>query len=485
MRFVASLTLIIAILVPAAARADSPAADRYTGTWQSTAHYHFDVPYCDGVDLDLTINGTMTVAVDGAGNAAGTVSGTVDAPVTDCGGHDVSSGTGTVSGTLTGRLDSSLTLTAPVIVMHWGTYVGGNYTVEQSIIMPDYTFTTSGCDCVSAQGTITEQGFPTEQIVDDGQGHMTEAAGVGTASGQWSVQSPSAPAYATESVDVDHFIARSNALLATPLSFGAAQTAILSPLSAIQTAAGPCLQSRLNAWRGQAAGGLLSTLPAGTAPADARRAGDAVRLAGALDPSVAGEAAMVGARDETALDADLAASDWADAALLGREILLLQGVGEREALRSRLDADLAARLSATAAPALRATARAAYALGDYSAVRIAAHRVIRLSPHSRRRRTVHGVLQAGIARIHPVANAGTLTWTPVPGAARYIAVTLSAGLPDYFWSGTADSVTYGDTTLEGIADSADDDWTTAEPSPHAWHILALNAEGKIVGIGAA
>ncbi|HZU12427.1 MAG TPA: hypothetical protein VFB58_06275 [Chloroflexota bacterium] len=480
------LALVLAVAVPAlpsVTSADSPAADTYTGTWQSSAHYHFDVPYCTGVDLDVTIQGTMTLVVDSHGQATGSVSGTVGAPVTDCGGQDVSSGTGSISGTLTGRLDSSLTLSAPVIDMHWGTYVGGGYTVEQFITMPDYTFSAAGYDCVSASGTIAEQGFPTEQIVDDGQGHMMSAPGTGTADGQWSVHGASAAAYSAQSAQVDQFIAQSNALLAAPLSFARAQSAILAPLSALQNSVGACLQTRLTTWRTHAASNLLASLPTGSSPAEARQAGDAVRLSDALDPSVTAQGTIVATRDGAAIDAALTAGDWSKAALMAREILLLEGESETTVLQGRLDAGLASRLSATTAGSLRKTARAAYTFGDSADARAAVQRLVTITPHPSRKRSFSAVLHAGIASIQLSSSGDTVTWKSVSGAVRYVAVALSGGAPAYVWSGSALSVTFGDTSLDGVTGSAEDGWTIAAPAHLTWHVLALGVRGQIVGIG--
>src|SRR5947209_6503816 len=139
----------------------APMQGHYTGPWHSDGDYHFITMGYD-VELKVTIDGTLDLTVSSDGHVTGTATGKVDAPVYHGGQKDVSSGYGTISGSITGVLTggSALVLSHPTIDMHWGTFVGGGYTVERFISMPDYQLSGPSGDCVSASGTIAEDGFP-------------------------------------------------------------------------------------------------------------------------------------------------------------------------------------------------------------------------------------------------------------------------------------------------------------------------------------
>ncbi|MDQ2743741.1 MAG: hypothetical protein M3Z66_15805, partial [Chloroflexota bacterium] len=215
-----------------------PMAGHYTGPWHSDGEYHFAVFNTD-LDLKITIDGTLDAAVDASGRLTGTVSGTVDAPITHDGGKDVSSGSGTISGQLSGVFSPGgalMVLSHPVIDMHWGTFVGGGYTVERFITMPDFQFPVSQSDCISSRGSIAETDFPVMNVTSDGTGGLVQAPGLGAATGRWQLSSDATGRFQSWSQQIDAFTSGANALLAgPPLSVAAFQQQIENPLQTLVT----------------------------------------------------------------------------------------------------------------------------------------------------------------------------------------------------------------------------------------------------------
>jgi hypothetical protein len=366
----------------------SPMQGHYTGTWHSDGLYHFNALGHD-IQLTVTIDGTIDVTVTPDGQMSGTVQGNVQAPVTHEGQRDVSSGYGTISGPIQGVFSaggSIVLLPHPTILMHWGTFVGGGYTEDRTIVMPDYQLPVAGFDCISAQGTIAENGFPEQNIVDDANGTIAQIPGIGTATGTWSITSDSAAKFASLSQQVDALIGASNVLLGntgTPLSPAAVEQQIVAPLKALEAAieADPtvarCLLDRLGAWE-MVAVRLLQARAQGAGVSDLlslRHAADAIRAAQSLnlDCQVAldATAATITAAGESMLDASVNARSWSQAALLARELILLGGDGTRAPLQTRLNADLHAQLAGRSG--LLGLARAAYLLGDDADATTAAH----------------------------------------------------------------------------------------------------------------
>jgi DNA-binding NarL/FixJ family response regulator len=356
----------------------------YSGPWHSDADYHFSAFGTD-IELKVTIDGTLSLDVAPDGHVTGTATGSVNAPIYDYGRQDVSSGYGTISGPVTGSLSgtgTSLVLSAPVILMHWGTFVGGGYTVDQNITMPDYAFSTQGGDCISSTGAISETNFPPKWIVPDGTSQApVQVPGIGTASGTWSVTSSDASLFAQLSQQVDSFIASANAVLAAHPAYSAAQAQILGPLQTLVAAitAHPtvsrCLLERLGAWEVSAAASLygqetalLATLPVGQI-ADDRGAADALRLAQSLGTACHVSDGAAPDRLTSLLSGGLrtaaASGNAPSTAVLAREILLLQGSAGRSLVQTAIDAGIHGQIQPSTSPgALVNAARLAYAFGD-------------------------------------------------------------------------------------------------------------------------
>jgi hypothetical protein len=96
------------------------------------------------------------------------------------------------------------------------------------------------------------------------------------------------------------------------------------------------------------------------------------------------------------------------------------------------------------------------------------------------------VLSAGVTEIK-TQTSGTqpvFSWNPVAGAALYLVAVTAPGTPSivWTWSGSATSVTYGDTSIEGTAGTADDGWPVHLPASYTWSVLALDGSGRIVGV---
>jgi len=548
-----------------------PMAGHYTGPWHSDGDYHFAVFNTD-LDLKITIDGTLDAAVDASGRLTGAVSGTVDAPITHDGGKDVSSGYGTISGQLTGVFSPGsalVVLSHPVIDMHLGTFVGGGYTVERFITMPDYQFPASQSDCISSQGSIAETDFPVMNVTSDGTGGLVDVPGRGAATGRWQLSSDATGRFQSWSQQIDAFTSNANALLAgPPLSVAAFQQQIENPLQTLVTQirlqpdVARCLLARLGAWEGSALAILYRQAP-DTSSDDLtalRHAGDALRSAQLLNQDCQfgdnGALQRVIITTSGALDRAMAAHNWSDTALLLRESLLLQGKAGRTAIQQEVNSNLHAMLnSSTDQTHELELARLAYALGDGADATSLYHRLLpaagaesyrsfveqhhKHKKHKKKtpsratatatarprptatatatliptatatptptatatptptatatpmpapprtlQQVLDGSLPAMTAHVSPGAPA-SLGWLAAPGAVRYV-VTVT-GTNDstllWAWSGATTSVTFGDTTIDGLAGSAGDSWPIALPhSDYAWSVLAFNGSGQIVGV---
>jgi hypothetical protein len=362
---------------------------QYSGPWHSDGDYHFSAFGTD-LDLKVTIDGTLALTVGPDGRVSGTATGTVDAPIYDYGRRDVSSGYGTISGTVSGSLTgsgSTLVLNTPVIFMHWGTFVGGGYTVDQNITMPDYSLAAGGSDCISASGTVAETNFPPKWIVPDGSTMApVMVPGIGSATGTWSATSADAALYTQLSQQVDSFISSANAMLSGgATSYADLQATIITPLKSLiatinsHPTVARCLQERLGAWESSAAAALyargdaaLSLLPADGAARlpTFRSAIDSVRGGASLGSACSVPDGGVSGRLDAALSATLtgaaaSTSGLPTAALLAREALLWHGDQGRAALHATLNDAVHARLGASSTPSsLLDTAREAYLFGD-------------------------------------------------------------------------------------------------------------------------
>lgn len=531
------------LALPCSVTAPSPMQGQYSGPWHSDGDYTFSVFNTD-LDLKIIIDGTLSLAVSPDGHVSGTATGTVNAPIHDYGRLDVSSGYGTISGTLTGNVSGTgavWTLTAPVIFMHWGTFVGGGYTVDQNITMPDYTFTVGGGDCISSQGTIAETNFPTKWIVPDGTNLApVQAPGIGSATGTWSITSSDAGLYSGLSQQVDSFITSANGILAGNPTFATAETQIAQPLAALVTSieAHPtvsrCLLERLGAWEASAATneyGVANTL-AEALPADpaahissVRGAADAVRIADVIGAACHGADGGVSDRLTGALTSALhgasRSSDLPATALLARELLLWKGTSGRASVRSAIDTGVQGQMSPQpSTSSLLAILRQAYIFGDdadaasmYKEIAAATHS---MESHSKKKkgkkgtthkhkptptatprptatstpRTLEGVLTSGITSMSGKATGGdvpTFSWSPVTSTDKepvhYVVTVTGPGSTGiaWTWEGTAPSVTYGDTGLPDVPGSAGDGWSLPLPSGYHWTVLALDGT-KVIGL---
>jgi hypothetical protein len=514
----------------------SPMQGQYSGTWHSDGDYHFAVWNTD-LRLQITIDGTLSMYVAPDGTVTGTANGSVDAPITHDGVHDVSSGKGSISGSIGGSLTASganLVLHAPVIDMHWGTFVGGGYTVEKFITMPDYSFSVGSLLCTSSGGTISEQDFPTMAVVADGANQMTYAPGIGPATGTWSLTASKTSQFNALSSRVDAFISSANAVLDGPgsLTAGEVDRDIAAPLKALvadirdDPDTARCLLERLAAWEATAVPGLLqrAALVSGSdALPSLRTDGDAVRAAQDLAvlcaPPEASAAGPVTAAVLASLDRAVAARAWTDVALLLREALL---VGATPG--PRLQSDLHSLLGATSnSTALLTFARTAYALGDdadtsaaYSRLTVRATRSIaqrKKKPHPKRKATprptakafrkptpkptatatpkpsstpvpkpsLSQLLSAGIAPMNLTVSDGSAQWQAVPGATSYIVSVIGSAGVVWSWGGSATSTQLGETTLNGVPGSEEDLPPHIDATGAHWSVIALDSNGTIVG----
>ncbi len=495
------------LTLPCSVTAATPMQGQYSGPWHSDGDYHFAV-FSTDLDLKVVIDGTLSLAISSDGHVSGTASGSVNAPIYDYGRQDVSSGYGTISGPVTGTITGTgaiLTLTAPVILMHWGTFVGGGYTVDQNITMPDYTFSVGGGDCITSQGSIAETNFPPKWIVPDGTSMApVMATGVGSATGTWSVTSADAGLYNQLSQQVDSFIASANAAVAEHPTYAVAQTQIVQPLAALvnSIAAHPtvsrCLLERLGAWAVSASISLYGTvdtriyggvvLPASAAGllANIRMTTDTLRLAGDL-----GGACHVsddGASDRllASLVASIqstASTDAPDTALLARELLLWKATAGQETVQSAINTGIHDDLARTTSPStLLAVLRQAYVFGDdtdvsamYRGLAATTHSV---KAHTKKKKgkkgtthkhkhksgptprptprptatpkpkTLEQVLTSGITAMSGKATgdaAPTFSWNAVPGTSgtsvRYVVTVMGPGSAGIAWAWTGTATT--------------------------------------------
>jgi hypothetical protein len=416
--------------------------------------------------------------------------------------------------------------------MHWGTFVGGGYTVEKFITMPDYAFSIGTEGCVSASGAISETDFPVMAIVADGANEMTYAPGVGTASGSWSLQSAHAAAFATLSSRVDAFIAESNAVLqGGSLSAGEVQTQIAVPLRALlaDITADPtvsrCMLERLAAWEVSVVPALRTravAVPLVGGPAAFRTALDLARGANLLAVQCpnASTDVLPSIVDSTlsALDSAVSRRDWSATALLAREALVADAPPA-----AHLMADLHVLAGLGAKADRMAVGRMAYAVGDDADARVAiagssarvslSHRVpthtkkkpkkkktpaakkskptpkptpkpkptAKPTPRPTPTPSLTQVLTGGIESLTLSVHGSTATWSQPSNAASYVvAVTHNGGLV-WMSAGSSTSATLGDTSFDGVQGSADDLAPSIDASGDVWSVLALDASGAIVG----
>ncbi len=526
----------------------APMPGRYTGPWHSDGDYHFAVFNTD-LDLTITIDGTLDVTVSPDGRVSGVARGTVDAPIHHDGIHDVSSGTGTISGIVQGVLapgSSTVILSQPVIAMQWGTFIPDGYTVPRSITMPNYQFPLAGTDCVSLHGTIAEQNFPTQFVVADGASGLTQAAGIGGATGTWSVSHVESATFTQLSQQVDAFIAGANAALmpsSGPLSTATFHSSVLQPLKNLIAAINQnpdvsrCLLERIDAWVATTVPSLrlrAQRLGASVDLRALRQATDLYRFSQLMqsDCLVPSDGTLNGisVAETSLLDRAVQTRDWSTAALATREMIL--ATADSTGPAHRFTSDLHDLLKASLAPSDKLDAtRIAYALGDDADARSTAssglHAVsfrsmssVRVAKRHKKRKhaskriptriptpkptpkptstptatatpkpaSLATTLAAGAIHMSAQSSGGatpSFTWQAVPGAARYV-VFLSAGsgtqLP-WSWSGTTTSVQYGDTSLSGLAGSESETWPVPVPSAgYTWSVLAFDAGGHITGV---
>lgn len=516
-----------------------PMQGHYTGPWHSDGDYHFNA-FGRDIDLRITIDGTIDATVTPDGRLSGTVQGKVDAPITHNGQRDVSSGYGTIGGSIQGVFSPGgglVELPQPTILMHWGTFVGGGYTADRTITMPTYEFTVGSFNCVGSSGTISEQNFPVQNIVDDANGQLVQIPGVGSATGSWQLASDSTSTFSQLSLQVDAFIAQSNAVLNAPsgtLTPALIGQQIVQPLQRLETAirsdpsVSRCLMDRLAAWEATAVPGLLQRALSNV-PSDLvslRQATDLLRSARLLnlDCAIADAptASTLAASGGSMLDGSIARHDWSGAILLFRELVLLGGDAARTPLQQRMAQDLHAQVQRAAVGAgLLELARVSYVFGDdadattafqrltahaFVHVDVAKHRGKRHKKHGKNRKrrrhrshhtptatptpkpkTLPDVLEDRIPtmRASVSADSATLTWQPVAGASRYLVTVADVGSYTllWTWSGPATAATYGDTSLDGLSGTSGDIWPVSfGGGTHAWSILAFNPRGQIVGI---
>src|SRR5579884_2846789 len=92
---------------------EAPMQGHYTGDFQAQADYHFVANFpatasapaiTQQIDIKMQLEGKLDANVTSDGHISGTLTGTVDLPIYDVLGRDISSGQGTVNGQLTGLL---------------------------------------------------------------------------------------------------------------------------------------------------------------------------------------------------------------------------------------------------------------------------------------------------------------------------------------------------------------------------------------------
>jgi hypothetical protein len=233
-----------------------------------------------------------------------------------------------------------------------------------------------------------------------------------------------------------------------------------------------------------------------------------------------GAGTAVTRRQRALLDQAIGQRDWVQTALLMRESLLLQGPPAQAALPGWVGSDLRTLLHQTGnRQDLLTLARVAYALGD-DADSSAAYQ--QLSSHARALRsdakakprkkhkkkvakkaptatptpsptpvpaakTLLQVLYDGMTKIDGQTNGSptTFSWQPVSGAERYLVFATATDEPGllWSWSGSGTSVTYGDTSLEGVTGSQNDGWPLSlSASRYTWSVVALDNQGHVIGL---
>lgn len=525
----------------------SPMQGHYTGPWHSEADYHFKVhfdqfgaaPPSDwDLEMKIIIDGKLDISVAPNGTASGTATGSVDAPIYHNGVHDISSGIGTISGQVTGVLQGSgvgLVLAHPVIVMQWGTF--GGRAVSTSPVMPDYQFPVSSLDCISSQGSIVESGFPTVHITDDSTGQLTQAPGIGVASGTWQLTSDGASQFSSLSQRVTDFIGQAEAFLNDTSSEPTAalwNQKIVQPLKDLQSeiqqnpSVAKCLLERLQSWEGSALLTLtkrIQSLGSSQTISDLRSARTLI-LAGYVLAKDCGDSTTswtdtLLSRERDLLDTSVAKRDWASAALLIREVELLQGNNVRQSLQSEINHDLHLLVSSGLSPASALdVGRMAYALGDdtdaAAAVKLVPssgrssdgtppgftlvkpgknkkarhHKPVKPKPKLKAKappKSLIKVLMSGSTRLHATAlgSPPRFSWDAVANASRYVVVVTPKNDPRvlWTWSGLGRSATYGDTGIDGVPETASAGWRVPiGGTGYYWAILALDSQGKIAGL---
>lgn len=436
---------------------------------------------------------------------------------------------------------AQIILNAPIIDMFWGLFGGGtNGRWENHITMPNYTLAVAGFDCVSTLGTLRENGFPPMNLVPDGLPDAPAVVpGVGQAGGSWQLINDDSSTFSTLSMQVDSFITAANALIHGPpagLTATAVQSAILAPWHTLLTSinAHPsvarCLLDKLGTWEAQALPLLFAhatALAQSSNFADLRTASDLLAETSTLNGCTlpdGGATAALSATERADLDTAVRSGTWADMAVLARE-LLLNGTAPATIL-SALTIDLHAKIAGgTGTAAVLDAGRVAYALGDDADASAATHRATTalLRPHAsvpwkpskkksgkkRRPKSSHRAKPTATPRPKPTATprpkptatpvpkstldlllAGivhmsastdgsppTLSWNAVPSATRYLVLAWNASGLTWAWAGTATSVTYGDTSLNGVPAMSAAQFAAFT----SWSVLALNESGAVVG----
>jgi hypothetical protein len=308
---------------------------------------------------------------------------------------------------------------------------------------------------------------------------------------------------------------------------------IIQPLDSLEAAIGSdpsvrrCLLERLRAWEASVIPALFSQAQSRADTGDLgtlRQASDLLRAAQALNGDCSlpdgGAGAAVTSRQKALLDSSFAERDWAQAALLMREILLLQGAPAQAALPGWVSGDLHPLLRETTdQQELLTLARIAYAVGDDADSNTASQQLSshmrpfrpegKTKPRKKHRKKVVKrappatptptptpaaagkallqVLYDGVTRIDGRASgsAATFSWQPVTGAQRYLVFATAVNEPGLLWgwSGIGTSVTYGDTSLQGVAGSQSDSWPLSlSLTGYAWSVVALDHQGRVVGL---
>ncbi|MGH2447247.1 MAG: hypothetical protein ACRDFS_01380 [Chloroflexota bacterium] len=467
----------------------SPMQGHYTGSWQSSANYTFTGQFATfsmTIQMQVAIDGKLDITVDDGGHVTGTASGNVNAPIFRDGKQDISSGLGTISGPLSGTIGTGVELVSPVIDMNWGTF--GGHAIERFITMPNYQLETGQSGCVSAQGTISEEGFPLQNLVADGTGEQTQAPGIGSAAGSWQASSDESSTFDNLSQQVDGFLSNANLTLQqATLDPGSVDTQIVQPLQQLVASiqqhpdVSRCLLERLYAWEATAAQTMDARVVqlAGTgdlASVSQGRVllGQANDVGSTCGLGDGGAAAALVAADQKGVSGAVRGEGWASLALWLQESGLAGGAIDQPALNADFHALLANRDSNSYADA----ARAAYAFGDTSDVRPVA-RALSTQYHFRKAKKLGQILVARLSKVRVSAPSGSpveFAWQPVPGAQTYVVTVKDSGGTSWTWSGPATAVTYGTLAVPGTTDQQR--WPASGAT--GWSLLAIDARGAII-----